>query len=636
MCGIAGIVHFDRDRPVSQSRLIAMRDAMLHRGPDGAGVHLDGNVGLAHRRLAIIDLSENGHQPFSTPDGRFHMTYNGEIFNFLELRRELEKEGHHFCSKSDTEVLLQLFVRYGEGALEKLNGMFAFAIWDSKEKQLFLARDRMGIKPLYYAIQDQGFFFASEPKAILAAGVDPALNEAGFSELLLFKYIAGEATIFKNINRLLPGHCMTLTDGRLKIRRWWDLPGKIQTNREQLPRDPFQWFEETFYSSVQYRTISDVPVGVMLSGGLDSSSIAAALHHNGNKDLTSFTVTFEDQRYNEGPLAQKVAEAFGLHYHAVQLVGQDLLDHLEKASWYHDEPLVHQNDAQMLALARYAKQYVTVLLSGEGGDELMGGYFRYKPLRHHAMLQALSPLVRLLNHLPSGGIVNRFDKLSRYFADSRLSSLLLFNASNLYPADLKQMGIHVDPEQFEYRNKVFHEAIQLYPKEPARQAMYLDLFTHMSSVLDRNDRMTMGASIECRVPFLDYRLLEMIPALPSNALLKGKKGKFLLFNSVGQKLPKEVRTFKKLGFSVPWEQYMRSNPAFLDYIKQFEKNEIFQMPLFEKLPAKKIKKAFLDRNPVGETVIRQLFMLSIWKDSYFDKLNQVSSPLEIPEAYENS
>ncbi|MBV6429345.1 MAG: Asparagine synthetase [glutamine-hydrolyzing] 1 [Haliscomenobacter sp.] len=619
MCGIAGILYFDRGRYVDTPTLLAMRDTMRHRGPDGEGIYTAPSIGLAHRRLSILDLSASGKQPFSTPDGRYHIIFNGEIFNYQELRSSLESEGYQFRSKTDTEVLLYMFVKYGEAVLEKLNGMFAFAVWDNQTKNLFIARDRVGIKPLYYAVHDHTFYFASEPKAIFAAGVPFDLNEKAFTELLLFRYIAGEQTTFQHIRRLLPGHCMTVEGASVQVHRWWNLPEKIRANRERLPTNPYEWFSETFYSATQYRTISDVPIGLMLSGGLDSSSLAVALHDNGHKDLASFTVTFDDPKYNEGPLAKLVAEQFGFNYHEVALEGDQLLNTLGEASWLYDEPLVHQNDAQMLALAHHAKQFVTVLLSGEGGDELMGGYFRYKPLNHITWLKAASLFAQQISKLPSKDIVNRFEKLSRYLSDPRTNSLVLLNVSNIYPVDLAAYGISVDLEQFEYRNKVLREAQSLYPKEPARQAMYLDLFTHMSSLLDRNDRMTMGASIECRVPFLDYRLLEMIPALPSNLLLKGKKGKWLLFNSIGKRLPEEVRKFRKLGLSVPWEEYMRDNEVFLEFINHLGSDHVFELPVFEQFSGRKVKSLFQQQHPIGAIMVRHLFMLSVWQRTYLSK-----------------
>ena len=622
MCGIAGILNFNSNKQIDESLLIKMRDIIQHRGPDDAGLYIHQNIGLAHRRLSIIDLSEAGKQPFTSEDGRYIIIFNGEIFNYLELRAELETKGFVFRTKTDTEVLLKLFMLKGIACLEQLNGMFAFAIWDSQEKKITIVRDRVGIKPLYYALYNDTLFFASEPKAILTAGVPIDLNQDGMEELLLFKYIAGENTIFKHIKRLLPGRFMQINSkADVCIKRWWNLPEKIRENRESLPSNPFQWFEETFYSSVKYRTISDVPVGVMLSGGLDSGSIAVALSQNGQRNLAAFTVEFEEKAYNEGHLAKEVANKFGLDYHPICLKGAELQQSLLEATWLHDEPLVHHNDAQMLALSKHAKKHVTVLLSGEGADELMGGYVRYKPLNYYNLLKIASKMSSLLKKLPTNQIVNRFDKLERYLYDSRPSSLVTLNASNVFPIDLLAFGYDIKMEKFEYRNDVLKEANSLYPKEYARQAMYVDLFTHMASVLDRNDRMTMGAGIECRVPFLDFRLMEMIPALPSNFLLKGKKGKYLLFNSIAKKLPNNIRSFKKLGFSVPWGSYLAKDEVFKDYLAKMEQKQDHE--IFPRLDSKKIVKNFKQGDILSQALVRQLFMVDQWYNSYYKKFQNL-------------
>lgn len=618
MCGIAGIFHFNSDKKVDIDVLLRMREILAHRGPDGAGAVIYGNVGLAHRRLSIIDLTTEASQPFVSQNGRFTIVYNGEIFNYLELKPLVVSRGYKLRTKSDTEILLCLYEIYGETMLEKLNGMFSFAIYDKLDKSLYVARDRIGIKPFYYSLNNETLYFASEPKAILATGISSFINQLGIEELLLFRYIAGENTIYQNIKRLLPGHSLKIEYGKKPvIKRWWNLSEKILINRENLPKDPFQWFEEVFYSSVKYRTISDVPIGIMLSGGLDSGSIAAALSHNGEENLSAFTVAFNEVDYNEGHLASKVASKFGLNYHEIRLKDQDLIRSLKEAAWYHDEPLVHQNDAQMLALAKYSKKFVSVLLSGEGGDEFMGGYVRYKPLNYSELIRVAGFFSGFIKPFIKGGIVNRFDKLNRYSANGNIRDLIILNSASIYPVDLLRLGINIDLDSFEYRNEIYMEAKSLYPTEPARQSMYLDLYTHMASVLDRNDRMTMGAGIECRVPFMDYRLMEMIPAMHSDLLLKGKKGKYLLFNSVAQKLPKEILSFKKLGFSVPWENYFNNDVYFQEFILNFEKDE--SMKIFPNLNLSKLALGFQQKNEVSITLIRHLFMVKSWFDTFMIK-----------------
>jgi asparagine synthase (glutamine-hydrolysing) len=618
MCGIAGLLNLDlSDLRIDSSLLKNVSDSIKHRGPDGEGFFLDGEIALIHRRLSIIDLTESGNQPFYSEDKRFVIIFNGEIFNYLELRNDLEKKGEVFHTKSDTEVLLRLYIKYGKDCLDKLNGMFAFAVWDKSNKKLFIARDRIGIKPLYYCINNNNFYFGSEPKALFAFGVHKGFDEDILDELILFKYVAGENTCFKNVKRLLPGHLMEIENGHISFSRWWNLPDKVMLNRESIPKNPYEWFEEIFYSSVAYRTISDVPVGVMLSGGLDSGSIAAALHHNGATNVSAFTVGFQEQEYDESILAELVCKKFGLNFNLITLNGDNLYEAIIDATILHDEPLIHQNDAQMLALSRQAKSKVTVLLSGEGGDEFMGGYVRYKPLKYPSVLNIAGKITGILKGLNSKQIVNRFDKLNRYVSGNTLEEMVLLNASNIYPSDFEKIGINIEMDKFQYRFNVIKEAQKIYPTDAARQAMYSDLYIHMASVLDRNDRMTMGAGIECRVPFMDYRLMEMIPALPTNILLKGKKGKKLLYNSVAQKLPEKVLSFKKLGFSVPWDSYVESDSRFSKISNDIKNgsldNFIGKFKPITKLDLVNNKTEFM------KATSRQLMMLEIWRKNYLEK-----------------
>jgi asparagine synthase (glutamine-hydrolysing) len=617
MCGIAGLVYLDKNQNVDESVLLPMRDVLAHRGPDGSGIYLHEQCGLVHRRLSVIDLSDRAAQPFISADGRYVIVYNGEIFNYQELRSELAKHNYVFRTTSDTEVLLYSFIHYRENCLDKLNGMFAFAIWDNNEKTLFVARDRVGVKPLYYYLDKDRFVFASEPKAIFKSGIKPIINTESLDELLLFRYVAGEQTVFKNVYRLLPGHAGWLKQGRFYYYRWWNLPEKIRANREIPVKDPFTTFEDIFYSAVKYRTISDVPVGLMLSGGLDSGSVAAALHYNGEKDISGFTFSFHDPLYDEALLAKQVCLRFGLKFNVMSASSEQIVQALKDAAWFYDEPLVHQNDVPMLILAKYAKRKVTVLLSGEGADELMGGYVRYKPLNNYRLLPIGSMVANLLKFIPSSGIVNRYDKLSRYLRNDAISSLVLLNSSNIYPSDLSSIGIKIDLDKFEYRKKIYKEALELYPVEPARQAMYMDLFIHLASILDRNDRMTMGAGIECRVPFLDYRLLEWIPSLPTKLLLRGKKGKNLLFKTMGKYLPEEVRKFRKLGFSVPWKHYINKNDELSYILQNIAKGSLSDLyPQLNNLGCSKIVSLSTEFN---ETLLRQLLMVEIWKNEYLNK-----------------
>ncbi len=620
MCGLCGIVYSDHNRVASEETLIAMRDALAHRGPDDAGHYIAPGVALASRRLAILDLSERGHMPMSSPDGRYWVVYNGEIYNYRELRPALEARGHKFRSNTDTEVLLYLFIEEGPGMLERLNGMFAFAIWDAYERKLFIARDRLGVKPLYYADLPDGLYFASEEKALFAAGVQAQFDERCWEELLCFRYTAGDQTPFIGVRRLLPGHYLTWRNGAVRVARWWRLAEKAQPDRSHSNSNLIEWFRGTFDSSVDLRRISDVPVGVLLSGGLDSSSVAASLASQTGSNIATFTVRFEEAGYDEGPLARQLTEKWNLDYHELQVAPSDLMRMIQQASWLNDEPLAHGNDLHLLSISEYARQKVTVLLSGEGADEILGGYVRYKPLLHPELLRLAS---LFFPALPPVSLSNRrLQKLSRFLALGSIDRLVLFNACDLLPTELDMFSRPVNTG-FIHRKKVLAEAKSLYPGEPIRQAMYSDQHTFLCSILDRNDRMTMGASIECRVPFLDYRLVEKLAALPSSELLSKTQSKHLLRQSVGARLPEAIQKGRKWGFGVPWHRYFCEVPEFRELITNLPALDPVREGPFVTSRLRTIISEFLSGDNRHEPLIRQLVMITIWYQTYFSRLQSL-------------
>lgn len=607
MCGICGTVYRERTRSVCEQQLIRMRDALAHRGPDDAGHHLAPGIALGSRRLAILDLSERGRMPMSTPDGRYLITYNGEVYNYRELRSALEGRGHTFRSNTDTEVVLHLYADEGPAMLERLNGMFALGIWDGEKRTLFLARDRLGVKPLYYAQQSGALVFASEAKALFAAGIAPDFDHEIWEELLCFGYVAGERTPFVGVKRLLPGHYLLWRDGHVEVRRWWHLAERARGLRENLPPDPLRWFEETFDDAVASHRISDVPVGVLLSGGLDSGSIAASLaSHSGAVD--GFTVRFAEPAYDEGPLARAVAERWHLKSHELEISPDELAPLLREASRLNDEPLAHGSDLHLLAVSRYAKRRVTVLLSGEGGDETLGGYVRYQPLKYPTLLNAARPVLpRLASAFNLDG---RVRKLSRFLALNSLDQFVLFNTCDVLPEDLKSVGMG-SMAHFPFRERVLDEAKTLYPKEPMRQAMYTDQHTFLCSILDRNDRMTMGASIECRVPFLDHRLVEGLAALPSAVLLPGRRTKRVLRESVGRRLPQAVLRHRKWGFGVPWSDYLRHVPELRELVGDLPDLTPVRDGPFNRAKLQRAAREFLRGESRHEALIRQLVMIAV-------------------------
>ncbi len=617
MCGIVGAVRAGGAPPMDEARLLQMRDAIRHRGPDDAGHFLDEGVALGSRRLSIIDLSERGHMPMRSPDGRYVIVYNGEVYNFQELRRPLEARGFTFRSGTDTEVLLTMYIDEGPAMLSRLNGMFGLAIWDARERTLFVARDRLGVKPVYYAHHQGTLYFASEEKALFAGGVPAEFDATRWHELLRFNYVAGEATPFAGVRRLLPGHWMRWRDGSIEIRRWWNLGERVAELRGSPPPGPLRdWFRATFDDAVALRRISDVPVGVLLSGGLDSSSVASSLAEQAGGGVASFTVRFEEPKYDEGPLARLVADRWQLEHHELKVPVADLLARLRTSSWFNDEPLAHFSDLHVGAISEYAKSRVTVLLSGEGSDETLGGYVRYWPLRHPSLLAAARAVVP-----PLAGVINnwRLRKLRRMLSLGGLDEMVLFNASNIFPDDLEALGV-APSSGFAFREQVVREAKEVYPGEPARQAMYSDVHTFLCSLLDRNDRMTMGASIECRVPFLDYRLVEGLAALPSSALLRGRRGKRLLLDAVGDRLPEGIKRAGKKGFSVPWERHLREDADLRAILSGLADNAAVREGPFDTRKLRGVVRDFLAGDRQREPLVVALFMVATWHESYMRRL----------------
>jgi asparagine synthase (glutamine-hydrolysing) len=609
MCGICGIVYADRSHPVSEPQLQAMTDALVHRGPDDGGQYVGQGIGLGSRRLAILDLSPRGHMPMSTEDGRFWITYNGEIYNYRELRAELGSRARRFRSDTDTEVLLALYAAHGPAMLDRLNGMFAFAIWDARCSTLFAARDRLGIKPLYYDHQPDALLLASEEKALFAAGVPRHFDADVWEELLCFRYVAGERTPYAGVKRLLPGHYLLFSNGHLQIRRWWRYAERVRDLRARAPRDGVRWFQETFDNAVDQRRISDVPVGVLLSGGLDSGSVAASLSVAAGRGVASFTVRFDEPGFDEGILARQVAHRWGLAGHELTLTPSEVAARLPYASWLNDEPLAHASDVHLGAIAQYAKPEVTVLLSGEGADELLGGYVRYVPLRFAPLLRAGRPL---LSRLPDAGIVgHRARKLSRFLRLGSLRDFGLFNACDVLPDELRRLGM-TPSGAFPYRRQIWDQAEALFPGDLMRQAMFSDQHTFLCSLLDRNDRMTMGASIECRVPFLDYRLVEGVGALPSRLLLSGYERKPLLRRAFATRLPSEVRRHRKWGFGVPWSRYLRAEPAFREMLHALPRLEPVVSGPFAAAKIASTVQRFLAGDETDAPVVRQLVMVTVW------------------------
>ncbi|MCW2120197.1 asparagine synthase (glutamine-hydrolyzing) [Flavobacterium sp. 7A] len=611
MCGINGIFHLQSSRKVDPKILVRMRDSLAHRGPDDKGIFIEKNIGLGQRRLSILDTSQGGHQPFISEDQRYVMVYNGEIYNYKDFYPELKSNGFVQKTSSDTEVLLQLYRHIGLDMLPKLNGMFAFAIWDSFEKKLILVRDRMGVKPLYYTFHNDSFYFASEQKALFTAGIPLKIDLDGLEEYIFNRFVAGENTLYQNIKEVLPGHILTIDEsGKVTHEKWWDL--KIEIQNQPIIKNPLEWFTETFDDSVRLRMVSDVPVGVLLSGGLDSSSTLASLKFQNYKNIQTFNIGFKEDQHNESHLAKMLSDKYNYSFNTLQIDNNLLFESMIKATYYQDEPLMHLNEPHLLSIAQLAQSKVKVLLSGEGADELMGGYVRYKALKNPWILNLISTLGQ--SNLFKNN--SRYEKLIRYSQIKHPQDLISYNSSNIYPKEIANLfGITQEPKN-DFRKKIIDEAASLYPNNLQRQALYFDQHTYMQSLLNRNDRTTMGASIECREPFLDQRLIAGLGSLNDKWLFTGKKGKYIQKTAMQDRLPPEILTFKKVGLSAPWNNYLLKTPAFQDEMQSFAQSDLFRMSYFENIDSTKLINSFQNGDSRMLPYIMPLFMMHIWLKNY--------------------
>ena len=613
MCGISGIIN-KNFKEIDRLKLITMRDSMIHRGPDAGGIYINENIGFAHRRLSIIDLNESSNQPFHSQCGRYTLVFNGEIFNYKELKGDLEKIGIVFTTNSDTEVLLQLLIHEQLNCLPRLIGFWAFAFFDHAEKTTILVRDRLGVKPLFYSNTNIEFTFASEPKAFFAYGIPKEIDEDHIDELFFYRHVSGENTIFKGIKRILPGHYLVVNhNGQiLKNTRWFHL-GKDAKNHPEI-KNPYSWFEETFYSSIKYRMVSDVKVGTMLSGGLDSSSVIYAQKKLGFDNISAWNISFSDAKHDESKIASKFTHELGVDFYSYEFNSDQLAALTEEAIYNSDEPFMHIQEPHLLGLCKEAKKDVSVLLSGEAADEILGGYVRYKV--HDNQLRYR--LLKLLKYVPQNYLKDeRWRKMQKYLYTANQSSEIMMNANNLYLKDLENHGIGGLNLLPEYRIQILKEAKTYFPKQPLRQLMYLEQFTHVPSLNDRNDRVSMGASIENREPFEDHRLLSGAFSLPQQYFSTKGKGKQLLMNSIGSKLPKYITQHRKIGLSIPWDDIMLNHPYFRSHLEKMHLSPFFKMGKMGQIDVKAIVNNFKEGKKEDYVIMRQLFFLSLWYDTYF-------------------
>ncbi|HEY2990324.1 MAG TPA: asparagine synthase (glutamine-hydrolyzing) [Candidatus Binatia bacterium] len=582
MCAISGIIGPNWSDQVTPARLAAMSRILKHRGPDDSGFYLTPaavhgpRAGLGHQRLSIIDLT-SGHQPMSNEDGNIWIVYNGEIYNHQEVRKELEVRGHRYRSRSDTETIIHAYEEFGADCVRQLRGMFAFALWDGRRKRLFAARDRLGIKPFYYALHDGHFLFASEIKSILASGLVPAvMNTRVLPEFFTFGQVVDDSTLFQGIHKLMPGHRLCYDGERLTVERYWDWqfdePATYEPDEFYLER-----FVELLEESVRLHLLSDVPLGVLLSGGVDSSLLAAIAARQASGPVQTFTVGFEEKSYNELRYAREVSQHLGSEHHEVLVQPGEFFDALPTLIWHRDEPLKFTSSVALYFVSELARRHVKVVLCGEGSDELFAGYNdRYWISSWNLRLAKLGDgwlpadagprLVREnLWKLPLPLKLKKGISHTLFYHGSTVEGFLFDNFYSFFTREMQ--GELLSPALSQEVGEInpYANAVALLRDSNARtflhQMLYADVKMYLLEILMKQDQMSMAASVESRVPFLDHVLTEFAGTVPPHLRLRGRSGKRLVKLAAERYLPRHIVHRPKVGFPVPFDIWLKENKA---------------------------------------------------------------------------
>jgi asparagine synthase (glutamine-hydrolysing) len=627
MCGIVGIV-YNNGRAAERETLERMNQAIFHRGPDEDGFYLKENVGLAMRRLSIIDLA-GGQQPIFNRDKTKAIVFNGEIYNFQELREDLTRRGHQFYTNSDTEVIIHLYDEYGVDCVQYLRGMFAFAIWDDTEKSLFIARDRVGKKPLLYSHQPNGdLIFGSEFRALLThPSVGKDVDFEAIHNYLTFLCVPAPLTAYKQIRKLEPGHWLLWKNGEIKTERYWlpDFAKKIKISAEEAENETLRVLRE----AVKLRMISEVPLGAFLSGGVDSSAVVALMAEVSDKPVKTFSIGFEEQDFSELKYAKRVAEHIGAEHHEF-IVRPDALEVLPTLVEHYGEPYADSSAIPTYYVARETRRHVTVALNGDGGDESFAGYERYAAMRLGERYHKLPRLVRegliekTVNLLPTSELKrSRMRDLKRFVQAASLPTVERYLRWNsVFPRDVKaelySAGFRQNTEKFEVSNLLAHWFAKGNGIGIVDKTMFTDQQTYLpNDLLVKVDIASMAVSLEARSPFLDHKVIEFAASLPENLKLRGAETKSLLKKAASRIVPREVLYRRKMGFGVPVGKWMREE------MKGFVQKTL--------LSEKSLKRGFFEPKKVKETVdshvsgqkdynqqLWTLLMLELWFERFID------------------
>ncbi|MCA9732870.1 MAG: asparagine synthase (glutamine-hydrolyzing) [Deferribacteres bacterium] len=628
MCGIAGFINFGNGNQANERDLRRMCDVIIHRGPDEDGYFVYDNVALGMRRLSIIDLS-TGKQPIPNEDKSIWIVFNGEIYNFPELRKELEAKGHKFRTKTDTETIVHAYEEWGTLCPTKLNGMFAFAIWDNRRKQLFLARDRLGIKPLYYYADRDRLVFGSELKSLLEIPEVPReVDEKALDLFLTYEYIPAPYSILKGVKKLPQGHILVAKDGKVEVQQYWEVKyNESEKSQPELEEE----FIELMRDAVKIRMIADVPLGAFLSGGIDSSTIVALMSQVADRKVKTFSIGFENQSYNELEYAREIAKHFGTD-HQEFIIQPDILDLTDKLIHHLDEPLGDFSIFPTYLVSKMARQHVTVALSGDGGDELFGGYDTYianrmdmkyrQKVPQFVREKMISPLVGLLPPTEKKkGFINkskRFVEGSNLPLELQHTRWMTFVAEHekqaLYTPDLLQA--RNGSSAFDFMRDYFNKAKS---KDPLNRQLYVDTKTYLcDNILVKVDRMSMAVSLEARVPFLDYRVVEFAARVPGVMKMHNGRTKILVKDALQKLLPEKITNRGKEGFSIPIKNWLKSDlkPLMLDVLAsdKIRRDNFFDVKTVERLIDEHL------RNKENHSHrLWALMVFQIWQQTYLGK-----------------